>query len=132
MSNPFPNDPGTYPGQPARPAYFPNPGADTGYVAGCFPNEGYDGYPSGPRQPVRQFTPEEIRALSRRKRLRVVNLLLFFPFAFFALWYASLAANPQWNNYWGYKILTSVVALLILALVIRNKVVKRRLRQKYF
>jgi|HubBroStandDraft_3_1064219.scaffolds.fasta_scaffold443447_1 hypothetical protein len=123
MNPNLPNDPGTYPGQPARQAYFPNPGADTGYVAGHFP--------SGPRQPARQFTPEEIRALSRRKRLRVVNLLLFFPFVFFALWYTSLAANPQWNNYWGYKILTSVVALLIVALVIRNEVVRHRLRRKY-
>jgi len=99
-------------------------------IYGLIPSRGPE--PTTPVPPPPQLTPEEWRALRRIHHLKIVNVLLLFPFAFFALWYASLAANPQYNNYWGYKILTSVVALLILALVIRNEVVKRRLGQKYF
>jgi hypothetical protein len=86
--------------------------------------------PLPPLIPVRPLTPEEQQALRRIHRLKVVNVLLLFPLAFFVYWFISLAASPLYANYWGWKIMTSAVALLILALVIRNSRVRRRLKRK--
>ncbi len=86
--------------------------------------------PSGMANAQPRYTPEQDRALSRVNRLRILNLLLFFPFLLSACLSVAQTADPYYRQRYD-EILPGVIALLILALVIRNKVVKRRLKRKF-
>ena len=82
--------------------------------------------PLPPTGGPRQLTPEQHRALSRINRLRIVNLILLFYFILSVGIYAGQAAEHSVN-----QILTGVIALLLLVLMVRNKVVKSRLRRRH-
>jgi hypothetical protein len=131
MSQPPPWQPTQLPPGPGQRGYVPNPSQP------AFPNDPGIGFGPGtfihPDDFQRQFmqdaargshrtqppplTPEQHTALRRVNRLKVANILLFFPF---------LASLGWWVDGTHYLSMRLVPLILILVLVTRNKVVKRR------
>jgi Na+/glutamate symporter len=83
----------------------------------------HDGQQQANQQPQPPpLTAEQRQVLRRVNRLKIVNILLFFPF---------LVTLGWWVSGTHYIALPLFLLVLILGLMIRNKVVKRRLRRKY-
>jgi hypothetical protein len=124
----IPNDPGQYPGRPSPGAgFFHLPGCESahGGPCYCFGNAGANPNARGP-----QYTPEQREAQTRVNRLRISNLILFFPFAFFTLLAIGYAAIPAQRHQYN-EFLPGAIALIILVFVIRNKVMKYRVRHHH-
>lgn len=109
------NDPGQYPGRPS-PGDFMNPHL----MPGAPNNQGGS-----------QLTTEQREAQRHLNRLRLINFALFLPFIGSVAWYLLLTAEPQYKHRPADKILVGILVLLILASVIRNKIVKARLRHRH-
>jgi hypothetical protein len=112
----IPNDPGGYPGRPSPGDFMHMPGCAgaSGGTCYCF---------GGPLGRSVEYTPKQQQVQGRVNLLRIANLVLILPF----LICLGLLADPHS----GTRALASIFALLIVAVMIRNKVVGRRLRRKH-
>lgn len=125
MTN-LPNDPGQYPGRPSPGAgFFHMPGCESAHGGPCYCFMG-----GGPGMAKPQYTPQQREAQRHVNKLRIVNLVLFFPFLLLSLISLTQYEIPHYRARYD-EILPGVIALIILVFVIRNKVIKARLRHRY-
>lgn len=123
MSQPPPWQPTQLPPGPGQRGYVPPP-SQPSFILLDDPHRQivHDPAPGSYRRPPPPLTPEQRTALRRVNRLKVANILLFFPF---------LASLGWWVDGTHYLSVRLVPLILILVLVTRNKVVKRRRRKMY-
>jgi hypothetical protein len=76
------------------------------------------------------LTPEQHEMRRHINKLRLVNFILFYPFVICAL-SAIVEYQSLYHRHRYDEILPGVLALIILGFVIRNKVVKARLKWRY-